>query len=363
MPTFRRKPTQKSIIRTDAAWDEGEAVAERTFARSHELKKDPQKHRSRANQVGCIVGVVGTHWLVEQEDAYAALHQEVFTPTHRCIVGGVVTSDNPDNESLLAVGDWVEYATNNDQNQPGVIVHVRQRSTRLFRQAPAERSMDVLAANVERAFFVHAVTKPYFSRRLLDRHLIAAEQGGVDPVVVLNKIDLGIPPEVEQAIAYYRSRLGLQVCLTSAVSGEGIDQLRALMMGNVSVLIGASGVGKSALLNACFGMDLQRVREISRKYQRGRHTTTSPRLFHLPTGGALIDTPGVREFALGMIAPEELAFYFHDFVPYSERCRYVPCTHTHEPECSVRTAVAQGHIDSERYESYLLIFESLQHQE
>lgn len=359
MATFRRKPHRKSILRRDAARVEGDTVEERAIARSTRLKKNIAKHRARAAFAGRIVGVASSYWLVEEEHAYHQPHSEPFTPTHECITGGVVATDNAETESLLAVGDWVEIAPTPGDDHRGVIVHIRQRKTKLFRRSPAERQVQVLAANVERAFLVHSVALPHFSRRLLDRHLVAAEQGGVEPIVVFNKIDLPIPQKVEDAIAYYRDRLGLRVCLTSATSGEGIAELGSLMHGATSVLVGASGVGKSALVNACFGLSLQQVRSISRKYERGRHTTTNARLFHLPNGGELIDTPGVREFALADLPQEELAFYFHDFDTYSPRCKYLPCTHTHEPECAVRAAVERGEIPYERYESYLLIFNSL----
>jgi ribosome biogenesis GTPase len=359
MPHFRRKPHRKAILRDDSARLEGELLPERTVVRSTQLKKDPSKHRQKADCQGRIVGVASAVWLVEDQQSYQAPHTQPFAVSYHCIPGGVVTSDNPPDESLLAVGDWVEIAKVPDDEGKGIIVHVQARQSRLFRQSPAQRQVQVIAANVDRAFLVHAVTQPHFSRRLLDRQLIACEQGGVEPIVVMNKIDQGIAPELKETMAYYHERLGIELCLTSAVTGEGIDTLRSLMQGYTCVLVGASGVGKSALLNACFGQPIQQVREISRKYERGRHTTTNARLFHLPGGGQLIDTPGVREFALAHLHPEELAFYFHDFDPYYPQCKYLPCTHTHEPDCAVRAAVDAGLIQSERYESYVLILESL----
>jgi len=359
MTLFRRKPHRKSILRRDSARIEGETVEEQSVALSTRLKKAPEKHRARASFVGRIVGVESNTWLVEDHYTYHQPHDVPFSPTHFCITGGVVTTDNREDESLLAVGDWVEFAHMPDDERRGVIVHVRQRQTRLFRRSPGEQEVQVIAANVERAFLVHSVALPYFSRRLLDRHLIAAEQGGVEPVIVFNKIDLGVPREIEQVIKYYRDQLGIPICRTSAIRGDGISELRALMRGVTSILIGASGVGKSALVNACFGISLQQVRAISRKYERGRHTTTNARLFHLQDGGELVDTPGMREFALAELEPEELAFYFHDFDEYSPECKYQPCTHTHEPNCAVRAAVERGVIPFERYESYLLILESL----
>ncbi len=328
------------------------------MVRSTHLKKDPSKHRDKADATGRIVGVASAVWLVEERTHYAEPHTEPFAATHQCIAGGVVTSENADDESLLAVGDWVEFARTSEEGK-GIIIHVQSRQSKLFRQSPSDQQVQVIAANVDRAFLVHAVTQPFFSQRLLDRHLIACEQGGVEPVIVFNKIDLGITPEIEQTVEYYRMRLGYTVCLTSTVSGEGIEHLRALMHGKTSVLVGASGVGKSAILNACFGQPIQAVRAISKKYQRGRHTTTNAQLFHLPTGGQLIDTPGLREFALAQMSPQELAFYFHDFDPFYPQCKYLPCTHTHEPECAVRAAVERGEIESRRYESYVLILESL----
>lgn len=361
MSTYRRKPHRKSILRRDAAREEGRRVEERQIVRSTQLKKDPKKHRQKAELHGRIIGVSSAQWLVEEQSRHATT-QEPFSFTHECIVGGLVTSDNPDDETLLAVGDWVEFALAPDDERKGVIVHVQERTSRLFRRSPADREVDVIASNVKRVFFVHSTTQPHFRRRLLDRHLIAAEQGGVEPIVVINKIDLPIPPEVEEAIVFYRDRIGVRMCLTSALTGDGIPELRMLTEGVTSVLVGASGVGKSALLNAYFNMNLQAVRAVSRKYQRGRHTTTNTRLFHLPNGGKLIDTPGLREFALARLEPTELAFYFHDFDPFYPHCKYLPCTHTHEPGCAVQAAVEEGAIDPQRYESYLLIFESLNEQ-
>ncbi len=358
MPSFRRKPHRKAILRSDAVRHSDEPLATRSVARSTRLKKDPTLHRHKADATGRIVGVASAVWLVEDSTRYNAPHDEPFSVTHQCSAGGVVTSDNPEDESLLAVGDWVEFARTLEEGK-GVIIHVQSRHSRLFRQSPSDQQIQVIAANVDRAFLVHAVTQPYFSQRLLDRHLIACEQGGVEPVIVLNKIDLGITSEIEHTIQYYRERLGYTVCLTSTITGDGIEQIHSLMQGRTSVLVGASGVGKSALLNACFGQPIQAVRAISKKYQRGRHTTTNARLFHLPGGGEIIDTPGLREFALAQLSPQELAFYFHDFDSFYPQCKYLPCTHTHEPDCAVRAAVERGEIESSRYESYVLILESL----
>jgi len=359
MPYFRRKPHRKAILRDDAVRQEGTVLPERSVVRSTQLKKNPTKHRQRADCQGRIVGVASAVWLVEESSSYHAANDEPFRATHQCTAGGVVSSDNPPEESLLAVGDWVDFATIPGEEGKGVIVHVRQRQNRLFRLSPSSREVDILAANVDRAFLVHAVRQPYFSRRLLDRHVVACEQGQVEPVIVINKVDLGVPPELAAALCYYHERLGVRLCYTSTITGEGLGELMALMHGCTSVLVGASGVGKSAILNACFGQPIQAVREISSKYQRGRHTTTNARLFHLPGGGKLIDTPGLREFALAQIAPEELAFYFHDFDPFYPQCKYLPCTHTHEPDCAVRAAVAAGHIQTERYDSYVRMLESL----
>jgi ribosome biogenesis GTPase len=153
--------------------------------------------------------------------------------------------------------------------------------------------------------------------------------------------------------------IGYTVLFTSAETGEGIDELRELLCSKSSVLIGQSGGGKSSLTNVILGRDLRRTAEVREKDRRGTHTTISSSMVPVPGGGHIVDTPGLREFGIWDLKPDELDAYFVEFLDYLRDCRFLPCTHTHEPGCAVIAAVERGEIDEGRYNSYLAIFESL----
>jgi ribosome biogenesis GTPase len=206
---------------------------------------------------------------------------------------------------------------------------------------------------------VNSAADPFYNRRLIDRYLISVEQGGMTPVIVINKIELMVEDMLREDLEVYE-RLGIPVIYCSCEKGTGIEKLKSAFAGKTSALFGASGVGKSSIVNACFGIELQDVREISEKYIKGKHTTTSGKLFALPSAGFLIDTPGMREFAVYDVHPDDVGYYFHEFDPYFQLCKYLPCTHTHEPHCAVKKALEDGLLDEQRYDSYLRIRESLQ---
>ena len=150
--------------------------------------------------------------------------------------------------------------------------------------------------------------------------------------------------------------MGYRVLMLSAETGLGIDRLRQQMAGRASVVAGQSGVGKSSLLNAVDPKLQLRVRSVSAENQKGRHTTTTARLWPLSSGGYVVDTPGIRQFQLWDVIPAEVAGYFRDLRPYINRCRFPNCTHTHESDCAVKNAVADGRLDLRRYESYCHLF-------
>ncbi|MBA4379781.1 MAG: ribosome small subunit-dependent GTPase A [Anaerolinea sp.] len=253
---------------------------------------------------------------------------------------------------LAAVGDRVQVAPLADGT--GMIESIEARSQALIRLDPRPRGVyqQVILANPDQAVFVFACANPNPHMRMLDRFLVIAEKQGIPAIIVANKIDLVGLDQAEAMFGYYPS-LGYPVIYASVKSSEGVELLRAQLTGKVSALAGPSGVGKSSLLNAIQpGLGLA-VREVSAAINKGQHTTNVRQLFPLEGGGYVADTPGMRSLALWDTEPEELDGYFPEIAPLVQQCQFNDCTHSHEPGCAVRAAVADGRIRPERYESYL----------
>jgi ribosome biogenesis GTPase len=200
---------------------------------------------------------------------------------------------------------------------------------------------------------------PPFRPRFVDRLLVSAAAGNLEPVIIINKCDLGQEETTRRRIQAYRSA-GYQVVECSALSGLGLESLKPLLMGKMSVFVGQSGVGKSSLLNRLDPALNLPVADLSGKYDRGVHTTSFARLLALNHGCTVVDTPGVREFEVAGIRPDQLWGYFPEFVEPAARCAYSVCRHRDEPGCVVRQSVASGLIHHDRYESYLRLYEALE---
>ncbi|MCA9054632.1 MAG: ribosome small subunit-dependent GTPase A, partial [Planctomycetaceae bacterium] len=201
---------------------------------------------------------------------------------------------------------------------------------------------------------VVSAAEPPIKPALVDRFLVSAEKGNVRPIVCISKADLVERGELQPIAAIYAS-IGYDVVLTSIHTGEGVDALRGLLTGKVSVLTGQSGVGKSSLINAVDpALDL-RTAHVSADSGKGRHTTRVAALLPLSTGGWIVDTPGIRQMQLWDVAPGEVEAYFRDFLAYVPHCRFPDCTHTHESDCAVKSAVERGEIAPLRYQGYLRI--------
>lgn len=277
---------------------------------------------------------------------------------------GVVVSQLPgrmkknwQNTSLTAVGDWVTITRNKDNT--GTIATVEERYSTLSRSRPVAGSRSlrsdreqVLIANVDQVVFIFAAKNPEPNLRKLDRFLVVAEMNELPAIICLNKVDLVELAQLQQDFALYET-LGYEVVYTSVKTGYGLETLRQRLAGKLSVFAGSSGVGKSSLLNAVQpGLGL-RVKEVSGATGKGMHTTRYTEMFSLDAGGYVADTPGIRGLALFDVEPGELDAYFREMAPLVAECQFSDCTHRNEPNCAVRTAVADGRIAPQRYESYL----------
>lgn len=239
----------------------------------------------------------------------------------------------------VLVGDRVELRPT--QGQAGVIEKLIPRHSALVRPP---------VANVDQAVIVFAVREPDPNPGLLERFLITAAMNRIDPVICFNKVDLTVDGQVE-LVARYRENF--RVVVTSAKTGVGLDGLRQMLCGRVSVFAGPSGVGKSTILNALLPDLHLKTGTISEKLKRGKHTTRHVELIALPEGGLVADTPGFSSLDLPDLKPEELASYFPEMEDYTASCYFTGCLHHKEPGCAVREAVESGRIKEARYQQYL----------
>src|SRR5512139_821967 len=262
----------------------------------------------------------------------------------------------------VAIGDRVRYV---DAGQGrGVITEVLPRLSRLSRPAPVpgQRVFEqVIVSNADQVIPIFSVTSPTPKWGLLDRYLVAAEAAGLPALIVITKLDLAWRnPQIEEDLEIYR-RIGYSIQMVSSATGEGVEELKSLLQGKTSVLVGKSGVGKTSLLNAIQpGLGL-RVKAVSGgEIGKGRHTTTHYEMFELDFGGRLVDTPGMREFGLWDIQAAELASFFPEMNSYVGQCKFgLGCSHDREPGCAIRKAVMAGSVSPYRYQSYMRLREEL----
>ena len=256
----------------------------------------------------------------------------------------------------IAVGDEVEVDLTAAEDA-GWILRMFPRRTKLSRRPSVGYPEQVLVSNADTLLMVASMRTPPFRGGLVDRLLVAASCGGLEPVLILSKADLATSDEISPIENLYSS-LGYTILVTSIPESRGLESLRDLLQNRTTVLSGHSGVGKSSLIKALFPDWGIRIGRISNKSGKGRHTTRMAEMFRIPIGGFIVDTPGIRELE-PLVTPNELDSHFVEFVPYLGLCKFKGCTHIHEPQCLIKDAVTSNKITEQRYKSYCMLFESL----
>ncbi|GDX51818.1 putative ribosome biogenesis GTPase RsgA [Bacteroidota bacterium] len=285
--------------------------------------------------------------------------------TLQCRLKGKLRLENRRTTNPVVIGDWVMVEPEKD-NSAAVISEVLKRNNYIIRQSARNRTAEhILAANIDRAFIIATVKQPATTTGFIDRFLLTAEAYHIPSTILLNKMDLYNEDDLKQVefLKNIYSKAGYPVELISAKTDEHLNAVRALMKDKVNLVAGHSGVGKSTFINKMIpGMNLK-VGDVSDYHSKGMHTTTFAEMFHIPEGGFIIDTPGIKEFGILDLAPEELAHYFPEMKTRMHDCKFNNCLHINEPKCAIRDAVEKGEISKSRYGSYLAIVEDVRNTE
>ena len=247
------------------------------------------------------------------------------------------------------VGDNVEIEITSEEESTGNIISILDRKNELIRPA---------VANIDQALVVFAAKSPMPNLNLLDRFLVMMESQGVDTVICFNKVDLVDENELNNLKNIYVSA-GYQVLFTSAKDGYGIDAVQNILKGKTTSLAGPSGVGKSSVVNAITSDDIVKTGEISKKIERGKHTTRHTEILNIGEDTYIMDTPGFSSMYVCECEKEELKEFFPEIYKLEGECRFNGCVHINEPGCKVKEAVQQGIISTSRYENYKLMFEEI----
>lgn len=303
--------------------------------------------------IATVVKNAGSHYLLSALPAW-----ELFP----AVLRGRVRLERSGATNPVAVGDRVRYETDGEitGEHPAVITEILPRDNYLIRRSTnLSRQSHVIAANLDQAVIIVSLLFPEIKLPFLDRILVTCEVYKVPVLIVLNKVDL-YREEVSELVAAFRQiyeGAGYPVLETSARTGEGIDTLRERCRDRINLFSGESGVGKSSVIKALDPTLDPKIGMISAAHLQGKHTTSLYEMYRLASGGFVIDTPGLRGFGLVDLEKEEISKYFPEMLAVMDDCRFVPCTHTHEPGCAVKAALEDGRISAERYNSYLGMLE------
>ena len=325
---------------TERVSGKGELTRRRTIIGDDESASPLRDVDASKCLAGRVISAVGLNSFVQASDGNY----------YECTVRRMLRSMARAARNAVVTGDHVLFLP--IDKSTGVIERVEPRHGTVSRGTGGKEH--IIVANVDAVVIVASADDPPLKPNLIDRFLISAEKGNVHAIICINKVDL-VDAAALQPIAGLYAQLGYDVVLASAATQAGIGRMRQLLMDRETVFAGQSGVGKSSLLNALQPGLLRHTAVVSAWTQKGRHTTRRAELLQLEHGGWVVDTPGVRQFDLWDVQPEEVEGYFVEFRPFVALCKFPDCTHTHEDDCGVKAAVERELIAARRYESYLKI--------
>ncbi len=303
---------------------------------------------------GIVIKSTGSWYIVKNEEGKSI----------KCRIKGKFRMEGFKLTNPVAVGDEVEMEM--EDEEIGIIKKILPRKNYVMRQSPRKKhSLHLLASNVDQAILIVTIIEPNLKQGFIDRFLLMTEPYDIPTIIVFNKVDL---LDEEQVLIYeylkeIYNAIGYECMLISALTGEGLDELKVLLKDKTSLLAGQSGVGKSSMINglqADFGI---KVQDLSGSTGKGQHTTTFAEMFDLDDGGAIIDTPGIKTLSFSHLEPMDLAHNFREFFEYSSGCKFGgSCLHRNEPGCAVKDAIETEEISELRYINYLTILEESEDQ-
>lgn len=301
---------------------------------------------------GLVIKSTGSRYLVRCEN-------EEF----ECRIKGKLRIKGIRTTNPLSVGDIVYFELQDEVAESGktmgIVSKLKPRNNYIIRRSVnLSKESHILAANIDQAFIVVTLKHPVTTLNFIDRFLVTAEAYNIPAIVVFNKIDIYTKEEMEEVNEWYGTyhEINYKCLATSTKTGQGMDELKALMKDKTSVFTGNSGVGKSSLINYIDpNLDLRTSTISDASHKSGKHTTTFSEMFELEMGGFIIDTPGIRSFGMIDMENDDVSHFFPEIFEISEQCKFNNCTHTHEPGCSVKQAVEESEISISRYENYLSI--------
>lgn len=361
-------PDEEHYLKEDRKEGKKQIKLARKQDRSKYKKTDLEKTLPKQEEAGnaeLFLGEKGRVLSIKSEGIMVEKGGKLF----RCHLRGSLKQEKTLAKNLVTVGDFVLIEELNKDE--GVILEILPRRSQLSRADNLSRRKEqLIAANIDQVMITASILRPELKPSLIDRYVIAAKKGNMQPVIVITKIDLLDDPKLieplKEKMEFFLSELekaypkeGIPFVKVSTVTGEGMELLKKLMKDKASVFSGQSGVGKSSLINEITGENLK-VGDVVEKTQKGAHTTTSANLVVLSDGGFCIDTPGIKSFGVWDLKQEEIKGYFSEIEKIGKMCHFPNCHHLHEEHCAVKQAVEKGKISLVRYESYLALMLSSQ---